>query len=100
MTAELGHFSLILALGVALVLGVLPLAGAARGIQAWMALARPAALAQFLLVAIAYACLTDAFVGNDFSVLYVAQHSNSMLPLVYRIVGVWGGHEARSCCGS
>ena len=93
MTAELGHFALILALGVALVLGVLPLAGAARGNAAWMALARPAARVQFLLVAVAYACLTDAFVGNDFSVLYVAQHSNSMLPLMYRVAGVWGGHE-------
>ncbi len=93
MTAELGHFSLILALAVALVLGTLPLAGAARGNAAWMALARPAARAQFLFVAIAYACLTDAFVSNDFSVQYVAEHSNSMLPLVYRIAGVWGGHE-------
>ncbi len=93
MTAELGHFSLILALAVALVLGTLPLAGAARGNAAWMALARPAARAQFLFVVIAYACLTDAFVSNDFSVQYVAEHSNSMLPLVYRIAGVWGGHE-------
>ena len=93
MTAELGHFSLILALAVALVLGVLPLAGAARGNAAWMALARPAARAQFLFVVIAYACLTDAFVNNDFSVQYVAEHSNSMLPLMYRIAGVWGGHE-------
>jgi len=60
---------------------------------AWMALARPAAQAQALLVAFAFGCLTYAFVANDFSVAYVAMHSNSALPLHYRIAGVWGGHE-------
>jgi cytochrome c-type biogenesis protein CcmF len=61
--------------------------------QAWIALARPAAIAQALLLAFAFGCLTTAFVQNDFSVLYVAQHSNSLLPLQYRIAAVWGGHE-------
>jgi cytochrome c-type biogenesis protein CcmF len=82
-----------LALCVALLQGVLPLVGAARGAPAWMAIARPAALAQFGLVAIAFGCLAYAFVANDFSVLYVAQHSNSRLPAYYRFAGVWGGHE-------
>src|SRR5213078_1950335 len=59
----------------------------------WMALARPAAQAQALLVAFAFGCLTYAFVANDFSVAYVAMHSNTALPLHYRIAGVWGGHE-------
>jgi cytochrome c-type biogenesis protein CcmF len=93
MIPELGHFALILALAVALIQGVLPLAGAARGNRAWMALARPSALLLLLLVVIAFACLTYAFVSNDFSVKYVADHSNSKLPLEYRISGVWGGHE-------
>ena len=93
MIPELGHFALILALLVALLQGTLPLAGAARGSLAWIALARPAARAQFLLVAFAFGCLTWAFVANDFSVVYVVQHSNSRLPLEYRISGVWGGHE-------
>ncbi|MCO5096426.1 MAG: heme lyase CcmF/NrfE family subunit [Rhodocyclaceae bacterium] len=95
MIPELGHFALILALLVSLVQGTLPLVGAHRGNngQAWIALARPAARAQFLLVVFAFACLTWAFVANDFSVVYVVQHSNSRLPLEYRIAGVWGGHE-------
>ncbi len=93
MTVELGHVALILALALALVQSILPLAGAARGRSDWMALAVPAALGQFGAVVIAYAALTSAFVANDFSVLYVAQHSNSALPLVYRITAVWGGHE-------
>ena len=93
MTPEVGHFALILALAVALVLGVLPLAGAVRGQSAWMAVARPAARLQLLFVVVAYACLTEAFVRNDFSVLYVAEHSNSALPLMYRVAAVWGGHE-------
>jgi cytochrome c-type biogenesis protein CcmF len=93
MIPELGQVALLLALGVALIQGTLPLAGAARGRADWMALARPAAQTHFLLVAIAFACLTSAFVRNDFSVLYVAGNSNSALPLAYRIAGVWGGHE-------
>ena len=93
MIPELGNFALILALLVALVQGTLPLIGAQRGNAAWVALARPAAYVLFLLVAIAFACLSAAFVANDFSVLYVAEHSNSKLPLIYRLSAVWGGHE-------
>jgi cytochrome c-type biogenesis protein CcmF len=91
--AELGQIALLLALAVALIQGTLPLAGAARGRTEWMALARPAAQVHFILVAIAFACLASCFVQNDFSVLYVASHSNRALPLQYRIAGVWGGHE-------
>ena len=93
MTPELGHFALILALCVALVQGILPLIGAHQRRASWIALARPAAAAQALLVFLAYGCLTTAFVNNDFTVLYVVQHSNSLLPLPYRIAAVWGGHE-------
>ena len=90
---ELGHVALWLALGVALMLGVLPLAGAANGRSDLMGLARPGAYALFVLVAIAFACLVASFVRHDFSVLYVASNSNTALPLQYRIAGVWGGHE-------
>jgi len=93
MTAELGQVALLLALAVALVQGTLPFVGAARGQLQWMALGRSGAQAQALLVGAAYALLTAAFVGNDFSVAYVAQNSNSALPLAYRVAGVWGGHE-------
>ena len=93
MIPELGQFALSLALCVALAQGVLPLVGAARGNEAWMAFARPAAQAQLALVIIAYGCLTYAFAVNDFSVLYVASNSNSALPLPYRMAAVWGGHE-------
>jgi len=93
MIPELGHFALILALCIALVQGTLPLLGAARGNAGLMALARPAAQGQFVFVLIAFAALAWSFAQNDFSVLYVAQHSNSKLPLAYRLSGVWGGHE-------
>jgi cytochrome c-type biogenesis protein CcmF len=93
MVPEIGQFALVLALCVAITQSILPLAGAARGDAEWMALARPAALAQFAFVAIAFGCLTFAFIANDFSVVYVASHSNSRLPLFYRVAGVWGGHE-------
>ncbi len=93
MIPELGHFLLWLALGVAVILSTLPLAGAARSNVAWMALARPTAYLLFMLVALSFACLTASFVRHDFSVLYVASNSNSALPLEYRIAAVWGGHE-------
>lgn len=93
MIPELGQLALLLALAVALVQGTVPLLGAARGRADFIALARPAAQAQALLVAVAFAALTACFVCNDFSVLYVAQHSNTALPLAYRVAGVWGGHE-------
>jgi cytochrome c-type biogenesis protein CcmF len=93
MIPEIGHFSLILALLVALALGVLGVVGGQQGRRDWMALARPGAQALWLLTAFSFGCLTYAFFTNDFSVSYVAQHSNSKLPGVYRIAGVWGGHE-------
>jgi cytochrome c-type biogenesis protein CcmF len=93
MIPELGTFALILALCVTLAQGTLPLIGAHTGQQQWIALARPAAIVQALLLALAFGCLTTAFVQNDFSVLYVAQHSNTLLPLQYRVAAVWGGHE-------
>ncbi|WP_440976946.1 heme lyase CcmF/NrfE family subunit [Pseudoxanthomonas winnipegensis] len=93
MLPELGQFALILALLVALVQAVLPALGAQRGRVAWMAIARPAAIAQLAAVFVAFAALTAAFVQQDFSVRYVAENSNSLLPLVYRYTAVWGSHE-------
>jgi len=93
MIPETGHFSLIVALFLAACLGVLPIIGAARNNAVLMAIARPLARGQFVFLALALGCLGYAFVANDFSVLYVAQHSNSQLPVVYRISAIWGGHE-------
>lgn len=93
MIPELGNFAAMLALCVAVVQGVLPLAGAARGVPQWMAIGRPAAAAQLLLVAFSFGCLVQAFVNNDFSVIYVAANANSQLPLHYRVTATWGGHE-------
>ncbi len=93
MIPEIGQFTLIIALSIAVIQALVPLAGASLGVQRWIALARPAALAQLLFVGISYACLTWAFLSHDFSVLYVAKNSNSALPLIYRISGVWGSHE-------
>jgi cytochrome c-type biogenesis protein CcmF len=93
MIPELGQFALILAFCVAIVQAVLPLVGASRNNAALIAVARPAAQGQFVFVALAFAALTWAFVHNDFSVAYVAQHSNTALPVHYRVTGVWGSHE-------
>ena len=93
MIPELGHLALILALCVSLVQGTLPLFGAQYARREWIVLSRPAAQASFLLLAASFAALAWSFYVNDFSVLYVAEHSNSQLPTVYRFGAVWGGHE-------
>jgi len=93
MIPELGSFSLMLALCLALVQGIVPIAGSFSGNARWISLARPAAVGQCVFVVFAFSCLTYVFVTNDFSVVYVASNSNSTLPVYYRIAGVWGGHE-------
>ncbi len=93
MTPELGHVALIFALCVSMVQGILPLVGAHTGRYAWIVLARPAAHASFWAMLLAFVCLTWGFYANDFSVQYVAQHSNVDLPTPYRLAAVWGGHE-------
>ncbi|MDD4964230.1 MAG: heme lyase CcmF/NrfE family subunit [Gallionella sp.] len=93
MIPELGHFSLIVALFLAATLGTLPIIGAARNNAVLMGVARPLAYGQMLLMSMAFAALAYAFLNNDFSVLYVAQHSNSQLPAIYRFSAIWGGHE-------
>ena len=93
MIPEIGHFGLILACVLALLLGVAALAGAWRGHGPWMAMARPLACGQALFVALAWACLVGSFAQNDFSVRNVAENSNSMLPMLYRLTAAWGSHE-------
>ena len=93
MLPELGQVTLILALLVSLLQAILPLAGAHRGKAAWMAVARPAAYGQLFLLLAAFVVLTVAFVTQDFSVKYVAENSNSLLPIMYRYSAVWGAHE-------
>jgi cytochrome c-type biogenesis protein CcmF len=93
MIPEIGNFTLVVALFIALVQGVLPIVGAARGNAVWMNSARTLAVGQSLFVSIAIACLVYSFIANDFSVLYVAEHSNSQLPTAYRVAALWGGHE-------
>ncbi|ULQ46491.1 heme lyase CcmF/NrfE family subunit [Flagellatimonas centrodinii] len=93
MSAELGHFALLLTLAVAVLMALLPAYGVWRGDTVAMRFGRTAALVQFGLVTLAYVCLTTLFVVGDFSVAYVASNSHSELPLAYRISAVWGAHE-------
>ncbi|MBC9245629.1 heme lyase CcmF/NrfE family subunit [Paracoccus sp. 11-3] len=93
MIAEFGHFALILAFMVSLFQMTVPLVGAAKGWLGWMDSARPAALAQFLLVGVSFAALTMAFVTSDFSLKLVYENSHTAKPMLYKISGVWGNHE-------
>jgi cytochrome c-type biogenesis protein CcmF len=93
MIPELGQFALVVALCLAIAQSALPLFGAHRGVANFIALARPAARGQFVFVAIAFGALAYSFLANDFSVLNVAQNSNSRLPAHYRFAATWGSHE-------
>jgi len=93
MTAELGQIALISALLASICLGLFPMLGARYQNQQLMALGTPGAIIQMILVTFSYVMLTWAFVQHDFSVEYVALHSNSALPMMYRITAVWSAHE-------
>ena len=93
MTAELGHYALILALVMATVQGLIPLLGAGFNERTWMSTARPAACGQFFFISMSFACLMYAYVVSDFSVANVAENSHSAKPLLYKFTGVWGNHE-------
>lgn len=93
MLAELGHFSLVLALMMGILLSIYPMWGAYKNHSRMMAMAKPLAIGMFVFTAFAYACLTHGFITDDFSMTYVANTSNSTLPIYYKITAVWGGHE-------
>jgi len=93
MIPELGHYALVLSVGIALALGLSGLAGSHWERRDWMAMARSGTVVLWWLTALSFCCLTYAFYASDFSVRYVANHSNAMLPVLYRVSGVWGGHE-------
>jgi len=93
MIPEIGHIALITAFVVALLQCVLPLWGAHTQQVRLMAIAKPAAVAHFVMILLAFACLIYAFMNNDFSVLNVAENSNASLPMIYRVCASWGSHE-------
>ena len=93
MIAELGNYALALALALSVFLAVLPLIGAEKANVKLMALARPLTWSMFLALSLSFGALFYLFAVNDFSVQYVVNNSNSLLPLQYRLSAVWGSHE-------
>ncbi|MGA8077785.1 MAG: heme lyase CcmF/NrfE family subunit [Xanthobacteraceae bacterium] len=93
MIPELGHYALMLALGLAVIQGVMPIVGTRTNDPVLMSIAAPAALAQFAFVAAAFTALAVSYVTSDFSVLNVYENSNTQMPLIYRLTSIWGNHE-------
>ena len=93
MMPEVGNGLLCLALGVALLLSVYPLWGAARGDRRMMASSRVFAVLLFILIMGAFMVLINAFITNDFTLSYVASNANTQLPVRYRVAAAWGAHE-------
>ncbi|QYJ90222.1 MULTISPECIES: heme lyase CcmF/NrfE family subunit [Shewanella] len=93
MIPELGHFSLIIGLAFAFLLASVPLIGVARKDQYLVRYAWPLSYGMFFFIALSVIVLGYSFAVDDFSVAYVAHHSNSQLPIFFKIAAVWGGHE-------
>src|SRR5260370_33882729 len=93
MLPELGHFALILALLLAGLQAFFGIFGPMLGRERWISAVTPAVAGQFVMVATAVGCLAASFIGDDFSVRYVAANSNSALPIFYRVAALWGAHE-------
>jgi cytochrome c-type biogenesis protein CcmF len=93
MIVEIGHFALVLAFALSLVLSIVPLVGARIGDSRLMGIAEPASLSILVLIALSFAALTVAYVQSDFSVANVWENSHSAKPMLYKITGVWGNHE-------
>src|SRR5262245_63975826 len=93
MIPELGHFALVLALGLGLIQSIVPIVGAQRRDDALMRLAGSTAIAQFFFVALSFLALMICYVTSDFSVATVYENSHSMMPLVYKFTSAWGNHE-------
>ena len=93
MVPEYGHFALIIALVLSVFLTVIPLAGTFTGRMLWMNSARSLATGVFIFTFVAFLVLVWAFLHDDFTVKYVAGHSNTLLPDFYKVTAVWGGHE-------
>ncbi len=93
MLPELGHYALILSLVFSVLLATVPLLGTATGRVQWMLMSRPLTWGQFAFLLISFVILTISFVQDDFSIAYIANNSNSLLPVQYKISAVWGSHE-------
>jgi len=93
MIPEMGNFSLVLALSLAVLLSVVPMIGVQKNNELLMALSRPLCTGVWVFMVISFGCLAYAFLNDDFSVAYVASNSNSLLPVYYKLTAVWGGHE-------
>jgi len=93
LITELGYFALLAAFVLAILQVVLPTIGVIRHKVAWQRLAPSLAWAQFAAMIVSFGALMAGFYYNDFSLVYVSQHSNTLLPWYYKLSATWGGHE-------
>lgn len=93
MIPELGHFLLIIAAMTALLAPAVVFYGIRRGDDFYAGFSRPASLLTALMLTLSTAALVWAFLTDDFSVAYVANHSNTKLAPAYKAAALWGSHE-------
>ena len=93
LSPEMGHIALIIGSCLAFVQALLPLAGSYTGTVRWMQMGRSLACGNLFFVFLAFLCLSNAFLSDDFTVRYVAQNSNTLLPIYFKFSAVWSAHE-------
>ena len=93
MLPELGYFSLILAAVAAAFQVGCSLFSELFKRPHYLALNPLLTGVQSLFSLLSFALLAHAFLTDDFTVIYVAQHSNSQLPDFFKFAATWGGHE-------
>src|SRR5687768_9134425 len=93
MIPELGNFAVMLALCLAVLQVVIPMVGSYTNNTLWMSLALPLSCGLWVFMVLSFACLAYSFLHDDFSVAYIANNSNTLLPVYYKFAAVWGAHE-------
>ncbi len=89
----LGSFALLLAFLAAVYAVAAGIAGIITRRTLLTKSARNAGMAVFMLVTVAVACLEYFFFTNDFSIVYIVEHSNRALPGFYKFAALWAGQE-------
>jgi cytochrome c nitrate reductase biogenesis protein NrfE len=93
MIPEIALFCLIVTCFSAFLGVLVPSLGAISSNKHLISYSWPLSYANFIFASSSIVLLAYSFSADDFSVMYIAQHSNSNLPYFFKIAAVWGGHE-------
>ncbi|MDN3210826.1 heme lyase NrfEFG subunit NrfE [Haemophilus sp. SZY H51] len=93
MIPELGFLSLLFATTAALLLSIVPQIGIWRNKPSLTNTAWGLSYCFGIFTSVSIGILAYSFATDDFTLEYVAAHSNSQLPTFFKVAATWGGHE-------